>query len=596
MKPLLVVLALAAAIFAVAGGSALLLEHRLAGLAPGGVTVRGLDYNAFTGRLVLRDVHARDADGRDVFSAERVLATANPLSLLGGRLSLGRVQVSGPQLILRAGAGFDLEDVAAGFGAAHAFLGSAGPLPLPLHVADLVISEGALTVEGAGEGGTPLVVRDLDLRLSRLTTAAVEQRDVAFAVEMAVYGTIVHATGQPRGGGYVVHVRARGLDAVALARDFPMAALEGLERGQAEIDADLLLTGGHLVASGFVRLTDAVLALPVSGRPLLRAQSIGIAADAFDLVTGTGRITRLDLGAPALALPAARAAAMLDEALAPLRGEGDLLLRRISITDGLLVVEGPKGLKLSRVHLAAHLPERRAESGWVVSARATLGEDGEVSVDGLLARDLRGLDAVTRLARVPLAPWRALAGAAPGWDGRVSFDGRVRLIARDGELVGTATGQAELSDVRGSSGGGFRAERIALGIRQFRWPSAETVFDRVIVTRPAFGLGTLTAWTDSLVTSEVSVVDGEVRGDAPGRALHGVVMALAPEDSGGLARLRLSASTEAGGRVALDRVVTHTAAAPGLPLGLLVTTLDEAARSASFAAPAPSALPAAVLP
>jgi hypothetical protein len=230
----------------------------------------------------------------------------------------------------------------------------------------------------------------------------------------------------------------------------------------------------------------------------------------------------------------------------------------------------------------------------MVSARATLGADAEVSIDGLAARDLRGLDAFTRLVRVPLAPWRALAGATPGWDGRVSFDGRLGLIARAGELVATAAGQAELSDVRGSSAGGFRAERIALGIRQLRWPSADAVFDRVVVTRPAFGLDALMAWTGSLVTSEVSVVDGEVRGVGPGLGLHGLAIDLAPD--GGGARLKLSASTESGGRVDLDRVVADVAAAPGLPLGLLATTLDEATRSATVAPPiAPSALPAGVL-
>jgi hypothetical protein len=594
VRALVAVLALAAMVFGVAGGSALLVERRLSTLASGGVTVAGLHYNAFTGRLALADVRGRDAEGREVFRAEQVLATANPLSLLGGALSLGRVRVTGPHLTLRAGGGFDLDDVAAGFGAAHTFLGSRGALALPLRVDDLVIGGGAVIVEGAGEGGAPLAVRDLDLRLSRLTTAAVEARDVAFAVEMAVYGTTVHATGQRRGGGYVVRVRARGLDAVALARDFPIAALNGLERGQAEIDAELVLTGGHVVASGFVRLTEAVLALPLTGRPRLRAASIAVAADAFDLASGTGRITRLDLAAPTLALPLAGAAATLDEALAPLRGESDLAVRRISITDGTLSLDGPQSVRLSRLQLAAHLPERRSGSGWVVSARATLGADAEVSIDGLAARDLRGLDAFTRLVRVPLAPWRALAGATPGWDGRVSFDGRLRLIARAGELVATAAGQAELSDVRGSSAGGFRAERIALGIRQLRWPSADAVFDRVVVTRPAFGLDALMAWTGSLVTSEVSVVDGEVRGVGPGLGLHGLAIDLAPD--GGGARLKLSASTDSGGRVDLDRMVTDTAAAPGLPLGLLATTLDEATRSATVAPSiAPSALPAGAL-
>jgi hypothetical protein len=602
VRLLVAVLALAATIFAVAGGSAMLLERRLTTLAPGGVTLGAVHYNALTGRLALGDVRARDAAGREVFRADSVLATANPFSLLAGTPSLGRVRVAGPRLTLRAGERIDLEGVTAGLGAAHAFLGSAGPFTLPLRVHDLVIGDGVLTIEGAGKRGSPLVVRDLDLRLSRLTTAAVNQRDVAFAIEMAVYGTTVYATGQPRGAGYVVHVRARGLDAPALARDFPVAGLGGIERGQAEIDADVLLTDGRVLTSGLVRLSDAVVALPLSGRPRLRAATIAVVAEALDVVTGGGRITRLDLGTPSLALPVARAGATLTEVLAPLRAEDRVVVRRISITDGTLALNGPAGVRLTRVQLAAHLPERRPDSGWVVSGRAVVDGDAEVSVDGLVARDLRALDAVTRLSHVPLAWWRALAGAGaqPGWDGRVSFDGRLRLVAREGEAVATAAGQAELRDVRDASTGSFRAERIALGIRQLHWPSAEAVFDRVVLTRPAFGLSALAAWAGSLVTSEVSVVDGEMRGDAPGRTLHDLAVDLAPDDRDGVARLRLSASTDFGGHVALDRVVAYTAAVAGLPLGFIASTLDEAARAAAFAppfsAPPPSALPSAVTP
>jgi len=603
VRPLVAVLVLAAALLGVAGGSTLLVERRLAGLAPGGVTFGALHYNPFTGGLVVSDVRGRDAAGREIFGAEHVQATANPVSLLGGVLSLGRVRVTAPRLTLRAengfaaGAGFAFDDVAAGLGVAHVLLGSRGALALPLNVADLVISGGIVTIEGAGEDGAPLVVRDLDLRLGRLTTAPVDATDVAFAVEMAVYGTMVYVTGQPRGGGYVVHVRARGLDAVALARDVPMGGLAGLERGQAEIDTDLFLADGRVLASGFVRLTDPVLTLPLAGRPRLQATSLAVAADAFDLTARAGRITRLDLVAPSLTLPAAQAAAVLGEAVEPLRDGRELLVRRISVSDGTLALEGPTGVRFSRLQLTAQLPERRAESGWVVSARAMLGEEAEVSVDGLVARDLRGLDAITRLSRVPLAPWRALAGETPGWEARVSFDGRLRLISREGDTVATATGQAELSDISGPMTGGpagFRAESIALGIRRLRWPGADAVFERVVITRPAFGLGALSAWTGALVTGGFSVVDGNVTGVAPGHALHQVAMDLASDEAGGLARLKFSASTEAGGRVDLDRVVAYGAGDSGLPLGLLAITLDEATRSAAL--PAPSALPAAVLP
>jgi hypothetical protein len=583
VKRLVAVLALAATFFGVAGAAALLIERRLAALAPGGVEFVSLHYNPFTGRLAVANVRARDAAGREVFRADSVVATANPFSIITGAISLGRVRVAAPHLTLRPDAGFDMDDVAAGLGAAHAFFGSRTALALPLAVDDLVIGDGVVSIEGAGRDGAPLVLRDLDVRLGRLTTASLGERDVAFAVEMAVYGTLVHVT-----------VRARGLDAAALLRDFPMSALEGVERGAAEIDADLVLSAGRVLVSGFVRLADAVLILPLPGRPRLQAASVAVSADAFDLAAGTGRITRLDLGAPTLALPAAGAAAVWKELVAPLHGDGELIVRRISITDGTLVLDGANGVRLTRVQLAAHIPERRADSGWVVSGRATLGADAEVSVDGLVARDLRALDAVTRLQRVPLAPWRAFAGAAPGWDARVSFDGRLRVVAREGEILATAAGQAELSDVNAPAGGGFRAERIALGIRQLRWPTAEAVFDRVVVTRPAFGLAALTAWPNSLVTGGMRVVDGELRADIPGRALHDVAVELAPDDTGGLTRLRLSASTEGGRRVDLDRVMPYaTAPTAGLSLGFLAAALDEAARGSSPEAPA--AFPAGAL-
>jgi hypothetical protein len=575
--------------FGVAGASALAVEWRLAALAPGGVAIGTLHYNPFSGWLALTDVRARDAAGREIFRADSVLATANPLSVVAGTLSLGRVRVAGPRVTLRAGGSFDLEDVAAGFGAAHVFFGAKGRLALPLSVDDLVVGDGSVIVEGAGERGAPLVVRDLDVRLSRLTTAALGERDVAFALEMVVYGTAVHMTGQPRGDGYAVRVRARGLDAAAFARDFPVAALDALQRGKAEIDGEIVLSQGRALASGSVRVSDVELALPLAGRPRVRAAAIAVAADAFDLASRTGRITRLDVVAPTLALPAPRAIAALGELLAPLRDDRDLVLRRVSITDGTLAVGGPGGIRLARLQLAAQLPERRTDSGWVVSARATLGDDAEVSIDGIVARDLRGLDAVTRLSRVPLATWQAAGGAALKWDARVSFDGRLRLVTSEGETLATATGQAELSDVSGGAAGGFRAERVALGIRRLRWPAADAVFDRVVITRPAFGPGALGPWLSSQVMSGMTVVDGEVRGNAPGRALHRLAVDLAPDDAAGLARLKLSASTDSGARVNLDRVVPYAATDRGLPLGLLAATLDEAARSASIA---PSALPA----
>jgi hypothetical protein len=477
VRATLVTLALLAALLGTAGVASLVVERRLATLAPGGVEVAALHYNPFTGRLALHGVHGRDAGGLELFRAESVIARVSPLRLRVKPLVLSEARVTAPRLTLRAGSGFDLAELAAGLGAAPAAATS-----LPVRIEDLAIAGGSVEVEGGGEGGAPLLVRDLDVRLSRLTTA-VDQQDVAFAVEMAVYGTAVHVTGQPRGAGYAIHLRARGLDVAGLVRAFPVASLAGVQRGRAEIDADLLLAGGRLLASGYARVADVVMALPVAGAPRLRAAMLAAVVDNFDLTSGAGRITRLDLAAPSLSLPAATAAVTLARLVAPLQNRSDLLLRRVAVTGGTLALEGAGSVRLEHVQLIAHAPERRGDGSWTVSARAGVGADAEVELDGILTRDLRGLDADARIQRVALGPWRALMGAPAEWDARVSFHGRLRAAMREGEAAVTLAGQAVLADVGATGRDRFRADRIALGIRRLQWPAAAAVVDRVVMTQ-----------------------------------------------------------------------------------------------------------------
>ena len=118
----------------------------------------------------------------------------------------------------------------------------------------------------------------------------------------------------------------------------------------------------------------------------------------------------------------------------------------------------------------------------------------------------------------------------------------------------------------------------------------DVVFDRVVLTRPAFGPAALATWPASMVTNGVSVVDGEMRAEGARRALHRVDLDLAADGVGGSARLKLSAATDSG-RVDVDRVVSATGAAAtvGVPIDLLAAALDEAARTPDT----PSALPAA---
>ena len=596
MKIVLAALVVVAAVLGLAGGSLLLLDHRLAGLTAGAVEVGFMYYNPLNGRLILENVRARDAAGRDVFRADSIVGTASPLSILGGSLSLGRVRVVAPRVTLTTDAGVHLDTLAAGFGAAHAFLGGTAGGGLPLSVDDLLVAGGAITIEGAGEGGAPLQIRDLDVRLSRLTTAGADQRDMAFAVEMGVYGTLVYLTGQPRGDGYVVHVRARGLDAAAVLRDLsmatltgPAAALAGFERGQAEVDVDVLLAGGRAFASGYVKLADAVATLPVAGTPRLRAAAAFVAVEGFDVAAGTGRVTRIDLTEPSLTLSVTDAQEALAALAESLGSHPGALVRRIAVTDGTLILEGPDALRLDRLQLAVHVLERQTDAPWSVSMRAALGGDAQVSVDGIVTRDVRTLDAVTRLQRVPLASWPGLAG---GWDGRVSFDGRLRLVASEGEVTATATGQAQLDEVTASTAGGFSVDRVALTIRRLRWPLSEALLDNVVLTRPAFGPAALRAWPLSVLTNGMSVIDGDMRGEAGRRALHRVTLDVVPDGARSGARLQLSATTDAG-PINVERVVPSADpfAVLGVPVSVVAAAVDDAAR-----VPIPAALPAAVAP
>ena len=72
-------------------------------------------------------------------------------------------------------------------------------------------------------------------------------------------------------------------------------------------------------------------------------------------------------------------------------------------------------------------------------------------------------------------------------------------------------------------------------------------------------------------------------------------VSLAPTGVAGGAHLRLSASTEVGDRLGVDRIVLYDPpTAGGLPLGLLLGALEDASRTTPDAA-VPSTLPAGAL-
>jgi hypothetical protein len=392
VKALLALAAFGAALFGGAGALPLLLEARLATLAPGGLAVAGLHYNPLTGRLTLRAVSAHDGTGREIFRADVVDATT-PLGDLFGRapLTLQRVHVVAPRLVVTHAPTLTL----AGLGGAS-FAGA------PVLFDGIVVSHGALVVEEPGRRA--LVARDLTARLDG--PAAFGEGDAAFAVETALYGANVRITGQPLGrGAYALRVRASGLDAAALLEDFPqalgMAGVQLLE-GRADVDATFVVAGSRVLASGQVRLERVVARFVEPRSAPFAAAAVVLAVDRWDLAAGAGRISRLELQRPTLTLDRGTPGAIA--ALLDWLGGPDVMLRRLRIVDGTMRVatgEEPVTLRGLTVGLQS-AAETGPRAGFVLTARAGIGPTGRLTLDGALSRDFRRAEGAVRAIGVTL--------------------------------------------------------------------------------------------------------------------------------------------------------------------------------------------------
>lgn len=318
MRALLALAAFAAALFGGAGALPLLLDARLAALAPGGVAAGGVAYNPLTGRLRLRSVSARDAHGREVFRADEVEAIAPLLDLVGNApLTLSRVRVVSPRLVVAPARPLTLVGLGAG--------GFAGA---PVVLDGMDVTHGALVVEEPGRRA--LVARELSARLDGAGRFA--DGDRAFAAETMLYGAAVRITGQPAGGGaYALHVRAVGLDAAALLEDFPEVlepAGVRLAKGRADVDARLVVAGSRVLLSGQLRIDGLVARFVAPRSTPLVAATLLLAVDRWDLTAGAGRISRLELRRPMLTLDdrgGSGGISMLVDRL----GSGDVMLRRV---------------------------------------------------------------------------------------------------------------------------------------------------------------------------------------------------------------------------------------------------------------------------
>jgi hypothetical protein len=391
VKLLILALCAGAALLAGAGTSTWLVEQRLATLAPGGVAFETLAYNPLTGRLALARITARDATGREIFRAEEITATATPADLLTGVVTLQRVQVVAPRLVVPAGPVLRLIG-----------LGSEASRAAPVAVNGLVVTQGALVIEDLARGAS-LVVRDLAVRADRMAAFG---GDGAFAVEMALYGASVRLTGQRALGapGYAVHLRASGLDTVAVLRDFPaLTARTGitLVSGRADVDGTVLFTERGLLASGQARLERVLARFADKRLSPFSASAIILGVDRWDIGAGTGRVARLELRGPRLSVSLRRGVPPLLRSLRGVFADEEIVLRRIRIVDGTLTLDAPERVvSLRGVNVALQAYERLAGAAFVLTGRAGIGTQGRLAVEGMLARDLSHAEGALRAGGV----------------------------------------------------------------------------------------------------------------------------------------------------------------------------------------------------
>src|SRR5207247_2726661 len=109
--------------------------------------------------------------------------------------------------------------------------------------------------------------------------------------------------------------------------------------------------------------------------------------------------------------------------------EHDIVVRRLRVTASTVTLVDDSGRFVVRgLDLALSTSERPEDGAIGVTARATVGRQGVVSLSGVIGRDLRALDAVLTAQRLDVAPWRAALGAVSGeYDGVLGFDGRIRV-------------------------------------------------------------------------------------------------------------------------------------------------------------------------
>jgi hypothetical protein len=127
-----------------------------------------------------------------------------------------------------------------------------------------------------------------------------------------------------------------------------------------------------------------------------------LAVDRWDLAAGVGRISRLELQRPVLTLDRGTPAAITS--LVEWLAGPDVMLRRLRIVDGTMRLPGAerpitlRGLALGLQSAA----ETGPRAGFVLTARAGLGPEGRLTLDGALSRNFRRAEGAVRAIGVTL--------------------------------------------------------------------------------------------------------------------------------------------------------------------------------------------------
>jgi hypothetical protein len=177
-----------------------------------------------------------------------------------------------------------------------------------------------------------------------------------------------------------------------------------LARGRADVDARLVVAGSRVLASGQLRIDGLVAHFTEPRSAPLVAAALVLAVDRWDVAAGMGRISRLELRRPTLTLDD-RGAPRALRALVDWLASRDVMLRRFRIVDGTLRVGNgtDRGVTLRGLSLGLQsAAETGPRAGFVVTARAGVGDDGRLALDGALSRDFQRAEGAVRAVGVTL--------------------------------------------------------------------------------------------------------------------------------------------------------------------------------------------------